>query len=136
MILFQAPHLTIEYDQQLNCISQHWKGYAKSEQFRAGIEKSIEFFKHKQAVCLISNTKELAVVSNEDTQWAATYATPLMMGYGMKYVAFIVPTNVFAQVSVNNFKSKTEDKLQLRYFTDLEKAKAWLREVQSGVIIG
>jgi hypothetical protein len=136
MILFQAPYLTIEYDQKLNCVSQHWKGYAKSEQFRAGIEKSVEFFKQKRAVCLISNTKELAVVSNEDTQWAATYATPLMMSYGLKYVAFIVPTNVFAQLSVNNFKNKTEDKVQLRYFTDLAKAKAWFQELQSGVIIG
>ncbi len=136
MILFQAPYLTIEYNQQLNCISQHWKGYAKSEQFRVGIEKSIAFLKHKRAVCLISNTKELAVVSNEDTQWAATHATPLMISHGLKYIAFIVPTNVFAQVSVNNFKSKTEDKVQLRYFTDLDKAKAWLQQAQSGVVIG
>jgi hypothetical protein len=75
-------------------------------------------------------------VSHEDTQWAASYATPIMMSYGLKHIAFIVPTNIFAQVSVNNFKSKTEDKVQLRYFTDLDKAKAWLREVQSGVVIG
>ncbi len=136
MILFQAPYLTVEYDQKLNCISQHWKGYAKSEQFRAGIEKSIECFKQKKAVALISNTKDLAVVSNEDTQWAATHATPLMISHGLRHVAFIVPTNVFTQVSVNNFKSKTEDKVQLRYFTDLDKAHAWLREAQSGVVIG
>lgn len=136
MILFKASYLTIEYDQKLSCISQHWKGYVKSEQFRAGIEKSIEFFKHQRAICLISNTKELAVVSTEDTQWAASYATPLMIDYGLKYMAFIVPTNVFTQVSVNHFKNKTEDKMQLSYFTDLDKAKVWLEELQSGVVIG
>ena len=135
MILFETSFLSIEYDETINCISQHWKGYAKSEQFRAVIEKSIRLLKQKGATCLISNTKELAVVSNEDTQWAATHATPIMIGYGLRYMAFIVPTSVFTQLSVNNFKTKTEDKLQLHYFTDLAKAKEWLKEVRSNVVL-
>jgi hypothetical protein len=135
MILFQQPYLIIEYDEKLSCLSQHWKGYAKSDQFRAGIEKSIELFKLKRATALISNTKELAIVSNEDTHWAATYATPKMISYGLTYVAFIVPTNVFTQVSVDSFKNKTEDKVQFQYFTDLVKAKEWIRESKLRVVL-
>ncbi len=135
MILFQQPYLTIEYDEASRCLSQHWKGYAKSEQFRAGILKSIELFREKRPSKLISNTKELAVISNEDTNWAATYATPIMIGHGLRYMAFIVPINVFTQVSVNNFKNKTEDKLQLQYFTDLAKAKEWLQQADAPVVL-
>jgi hypothetical protein len=135
MILFQQSYLTIEYDEQLKCLSQHWKGYAKSEQFRAGIQKTIELFKQIKPNKLISNTKELAIITNEDTQWAASYATPLMMASGLKYMAFIVPANVFTQASVNNFKSKTGDALQIQYFDDLSKAKAWLGSVEKTVTV-
>jgi hypothetical protein len=133
MILFQQPYLTIEYNAETKCLSQHWKGYAKSEQFRAGIEKSIEICKQRKPGKLISNTKELAVITSEDTQWAATYATPIMVQQGLKYLAFIVPSNVFTQASVKNFKSKSEDKVQIAYFDELTKAHIWLNSIQVGV---
>ncbi|QHT66190.1 hypothetical protein GXP67_05655 [Rhodocytophaga rosea] len=126
MILFQQPYLTIEYDAQSKCLSQHWKGYAKSEQFRAGITKSIELCQKHKPSKLISNTKELAIVTQEDTQWAATYATPMMVQHGLKHMAFIVPSNVFTQASVKSFKSEAEDKLQIAYFDELTKAQDWL----------
>ena len=128
MILFQQPYLTIEYNEQIKCLSQHWNGYAKSEQFRLGIEKSIEIFKQKKPSKLISNTKELAIITNEDTQWAATYATPIMVENGLKHMAFVVPTNVFTQMSVDNFKNRSSSRLQIQYFDSLAKAQVWLGE--------
>jgi hypothetical protein len=38
MILFTKPYLTIEHNADLACITQHWKGFAKSEEFREGIK--------------------------------------------------------------------------------------------------
>jgi hypothetical protein len=128
MILFQQPHLTLEYDEQYKCLSQHWNGYVKSVQFREGIEKSIDFFKQKNPVSLISNTRDMAVVSSEDSHWAATYATPILISNGLKYMAFIIPTNLFTHLSVDNFKSKTAGTLQMQYFDDLSRAREWLRQ--------
>lgn len=130
MILYQKPYLTIELDEKLQCLIQNWKGFATSEQFREGINQSVKFFQEKKNINkLISNTKDFAVVKKDDTDWVANSATPLMVQNGLKYMAFVLPTNVFTQVSVNNFKSKADDILQIQYFDDLEKSRQWLSSI-------
>ncbi len=130
MILYQKPYLTIELDEKLQCLIQNWKGFATSEQFREGITQSVKFFQEKKNINkLISNTKDFAVVKKDDTDWVANTATPLMVQNGLKYMAFVLPTNVFTQVSVNNFKSKADEILQIQYFDDVDKSKQWLRSI-------
>jgi hypothetical protein len=129
MILYQKPYLTLEYDEPQKCVIQHWKGFATSEQFREGIQKTVEFFEKKNPSRLISDTKDFAVVKKEDTDWVATQATPNLIKHGLKFMAFVLPTSAFTQISVNNFKSKASDILQIQYFDDLGRAKDWLTSV-------
>jgi hypothetical protein len=130
MILYQKPYLTIEHDENLSCLIQRWKGFATSEQFREGIRQSVSYFEEKKMNKLISDTKDFAVVKKDDTDWVASHATPIMVRNGLKYMAFILPTNVFTQVSVNNFKSKADDILQIQYFDNYDKAIQWLVSLQ------
>ena len=44
-------------------------------------------------------------------------------------MAFIVPTNVFTQISVDNFKKGTND-VSIQYFDNYEKAKTWIAEAE------
>ena len=136
MILFTKPFLTIEHNADIACIIQHWKGFAKSEEFRQGIENSVEAFRQTRANKIISNTKDFAVVKKEDTDWVATQVTPLLVQLGLKYMAFILPSSAFTKISVDNFKSKADDAVQIRYFDDQAKAKAWLESVDTAVAAG
>jgi hypothetical protein len=127
MILFQKPYVTLELDEKAKCLIQNWKGFATSEQFREAINQSVKFFEERKNLNkIISNTKDFAVVKKEDTDWVASTANPVLLKNGLKYMAFVLPTNVFTQVSVNNFKSKADDALQIKYFDDLDKAKQWI----------
>ncbi len=136
MILFTKPYLTIEHNTDLACITQHWKGFAKSEEFREGIQKSVEAFRQTRSNKIISNTKDFAVVKKEDTDWVATQVTPLLVQLGLKYMAFIIPASAFTKISVDNFKSKADDAVQIRYFDDQAKAKAWLESVDAALALG
>jgi hypothetical protein len=127
MILFQKPYVTLELDEEKQCLIQNWNGFATSEQFREAINQSVKLFVEKRYLKkIISNTKDFAVVKKEDTDWVATHANPVLIENGLKYMAFVIPTNVFTQVSVNNFKSKADEVLQIQYFDDLAKAKQWI----------
>lgn len=126
VILFQQPYLTVEYDAANKLLIQNWKGFASSAQFREGIEKSIEIFKQKKPIRLLSNTKEGALVKKEDTDWAASYAIGQMIQHGLKSMAFVVPANVFAQMSVKNFSGQAAGTFQPQYFDNKEKAIEWL----------
>ena len=129
MLLVDKPFVTIERDDQLRCLIQTWKGFAKSEDFRAAIEQSLEFFEKGDLDKIISNTKDFALVKKEDTDWVAQVVTPQMVQHGLRYMAFIVPTNVFTQVTVDNFKEEADSVVSIRYFDKVETAKDWLTKV-------
>ena len=129
MLLVDKPFVTIERDDQLRCLTQTWKGFAKSEDFRAAIEQSLEFFEKGDLDKIISNTKDAALVKKEDTDWVAQVITPQMVQHGLRYMAFIVPTNVFTQVTVDNFKEEADSVVSIRYFDKVEAAKDWLTNV-------
>ncbi len=130
MIIVEKPYLKLEYDETMRCIIQHWKGFAKSAEFREGINKSLEFFKQKKVDKIISDTKNLSLVKKEDTDWVAREVTPAMVKQGLKYMAFIVPSSVFTQLSVDNYKTEANKAVTIRYFDQLAEAKAWLSEVK------
>ena len=129
MLLINKPYVTIERDDHLKCLIQTWKGFAKSEDFRAAIHASLEVFKKEKINKIISNTKSAALVNKEDTDWVAQVITPQMVQYGLRYMAFIVPNDVFTQLSVDNFKKEANSVVSIRYFDQLETATQWLSSV-------
>ena len=128
MELIKKPYVTIERDDQLKCLIQTWKGFAKSENFREAITQSLEIIKKGGLDKIISNTKDFALVKKEDTDWVAQVITPQMVKHGLRYMAFIVPTNVFTQITVDNFKEKADAVVKIRYFDQVEAAKEWMAE--------
>jgi hypothetical protein len=84
---------------------------------------------------IISNTKDFAVVKKEDTDWVATQA-PLLVQFGLKHMACIIPSSAFTKISVDNSKSKADDAVQIRYFDNQAKAEAWLESVDMTVTVG
>lgn len=129
MKVYEAQNIIIERDDKLKCLIQNWKGFASSEKFRESIKKTEDLFKDKTLNKIISNTKDFGMVKKEDTEWVSTESMPTLIERGLKYMAFVVPSNVFSQMSVENFKKQSGDTIQIRYFDDVEKAKEWMAEL-------
>ena len=120
-------HCPIEYDPELKCVIQTWKGFSGSKNFRASILKTIEIFKVYDVEAIISNTQESEVVKQSDADWTANYANPILVEHGLRKMAFIVPKNVVAQWSVDHFMEETaEQQLAIQYFDNLTEAQAWI----------
>ncbi len=129
MKVFESENIIIERDDNLKCLIQNWKGFATSEKFREGIQKSIDLFKDKKLDKILSNTKDFGMVKKEDTEWVNSYSMPLLIKNGLRYMAFVVPSNVFSQMSVENFKKEMAGPVELRFYEDVAKAKEWMAEV-------
>ena len=129
MKVFETQNIVIERDDQLKCLIQNWKGFASSERFREGIQKTIELFRDKKLDKILSNTKDFGMVKKEDTEWVNTHAMPILIKNGLRYMAFIVPSNIFSQMSVENFKKEMAGPVELRFYEDIAKAKEWMAEV-------
>ncbi len=135
MMFFQESYLTISIDEYSQCLIQTWKGYARSGEFRKGIEESMRLFQQKKLSKIVSNTKEFAVAQKEDTDWVSGYAMPILVEHGLKYMAFVMPLSSFAQVSVYNFKSQADKMVTIKYFVEFDHAKSWIDSVDDSFAV-
>lgn len=129
MKVFESQNIIIERDDNLKCLIQNWKGFATSEKFREGIQKSVDLFQDQKLDKILSNTKDFGMVKKEDTEWVNSYSMPLLIKSGLRYMAFVIPSNVFSQMSVENFKKESTGPVEIRYFDDLQKAREWMAEI-------
>ncbi|MCP4104456.1 MAG: hypothetical protein GY749_02810 [Desulfobacteraceae bacterium] len=128
MQIDDKPHCTIDYDPKLKCVIQTWRGFAGSQKFRASILETIDAFARHDAEAIISNTQEAEAVKQNDADWVATYANPILIRHGLCRIAFIVPESVLGKWSVNHFMQESTEQLKMQYFDNFDKAKAWIAQ--------
>ena len=124
MIIYQAPSVTVEYNEEKQQIIQKWKGYSSSDVFREAIMKTAEFGRANKAKSLVSDTSEQSVVKPEDIVFAASRMPITAMG-NIKAIAFILPKNVFAQLSLKKFEQAATTEI-IKYFDSYERAQEWI----------
>ncbi len=119
-------HLVLEFDEQNQCIIQTWRGFFNSQQFRAGVEQTNRLFEQKKPSRFLVDISQSSLIKKEDTDWAANNAIPKAILNGLKYYAFVVPTSVFTQITLENFKDEVESVIKIQPFDNFNKAKQWL----------
>jgi len=136
MKVVNDEHLDLEYNDDLKCIIQSWKGYFNSDFFRNGVEKTNQLFEKQAPVeIFLVDISTSGVIKNEDTEWAAETAIPRAIKNGLKYYGFVVPENVFAQLSLNNFRKQlNQPSLETKLFDNLNSAKKWAEEINERVM--
>ena len=63
----------------------------------------------------------------DDVRWSEEIWFPRMIAAGLRYIAFVVPRKVVAQMSVKLVMSGIdESEVRSAYFDDIKDARAWL----------
>lgn len=126
----------MEYDASVPCIVATFNGFMSSEQFRhflnLGLELLIEKKKEHNRILWLADTSKHVVQPDKDTQWVAQEWNPRALQAGINHVAFVLPDNVFGNMSVKKYSDSTEkkgDKMIVQMFGDLASAKRWFRNL-------
>lgn len=128
MIHYDAPHLTIRWDQGTNCVHIEWKGFIHGEIVRDGLHRALAFFKQKNTDRWLGDTRKLKVMIEEDMKWINDVWFPQAFSAGLRKLAYVIPESALAQMSLKRLMSKVKDETcEIAYFSDLEEAKRWLR---------
>lgn len=129
MLIDDQPHCRIEYHPETQCVTQTWKGFAKSSEFRASIEKTIDVFRQYHPTFILSDTREADVVDQADAEWVVQHANPILISQGMTKIAFVLPKKFFARWSVDHFfRGAKNQPLKAAAFEEPDAAWAWLAE--------
>jgi len=124
MIVHQNENVKITFGQDKKRLIQEWKGFASSEVFREGIDKTCDFVKKNNVKTIISDTLQQNVVKPDDADYAAS-VIPTMARNGMKAMAFIVPENVFTKLALDKFSHSVKGE-NTKYFKTRAEAEKWL----------
>ena len=143
MIIFENEYTCIEYDEESEILFSRWKKYVTSALYREAVTKYFEFRAQHHITKVVSDTRNLPVITTSDAQWTAE----MMKKYSkipLKKNAVVVSQPTFTNLSIrmmldeynksNENPGNYNEGNNLRYFTSLEEAIAWVNEeTQEGI---
>ncbi|HEY9004827.1 hypothetical protein [Ohtaekwangia sp.] len=136
MKLFEEKYGTLEYDASVPCITATFNGFMNSDQFRFFLNKGLDYLIEKKQdhdkILWLADTSKHVVQPDKDTKWVADEWNPRALKAGIYHVAFVLPDNVFGNMSVKKYADNSEkkgDNMVVQMFGDLKTAKDWFRNL-------
>jgi hypothetical protein len=137
MKLFEEKYGSLEYDSTVPCITATFNGFMSSEQFRAFLNKGLDYLIEKKQshdkILWLADTRKHVVQPDKDTSWVAESWNPRALKGGIRHVAFVLPENVFGNASVKRYadgNAKQKDQMEVQMFGDLDSAKKWFKNIK------
>jgi len=124
MIVHSSKNVKIEYEPSKKRLTQTWTGFIQSKDFRVAIDASVDFAGKNPVHTIVSDTLLQGVVKPEDTEYASS-VMPKLISKGLKGMAFVIPENIFTQLSLKKFAGDEKSE-KVQYFKTNSEANSWL----------
>lgn len=121
--------LTVRWDDEHNCVYAEWKAFATSTEFREGTMKLLDAIRDKHATGMLTDTRKLEAVSDEDQLWIRDTWVPLASAAGLKRLAVVVAHSGLGRFAVDEIiRHQGKSAYVRRTFESLPEALWWLAE--------
>ncbi len=133
MILFENRSVKICLDSEVPCLDWIATNHVSSDEFRESELESVkqyEILKQKYPMLeWFVDARKVEGLHTEDTEWAAEVILPKMADLGLTKEAFVLPSNVFGQFTIEDYKNEVADgRVTIHMFDDVTEAKKWLQK--------
>jgi hypothetical protein len=107
-LVHEATYVVTTFDTDVACVTQTWKGFARSEEFREAMTHVMHFVEQeaptRAPIGLLVDARNLPPLVHADMEWAADVIGPQLRAAGTRKVAFLAPTSALGRVSINAFR--------------------------------
>jgi hypothetical protein len=125
---FESEFASVVWNEDASVAVLTWKKFASNKDFMEPCKKTLELSLAKKAVNWFSDTRQLGVLTQEDTDWFMQEIVSVMMEKGIKKQALIVPTSVISKMSLNKAADKAVNLgLETKFFDNPQDALTWLK---------
>lgn len=115
----------IYYDKEIRSAVGVFEGFMSFENFKELAIQVNELRSKNFSKKQLNNVKDMKVLTQEVQKWIKEFWFPKAQASGLKHMAFVVPENTFAKMSMEAVNSNA-DQIEIRYFGNLTEAKNWL----------
>jgi len=133
MILFENRSVKICLDTEVPSLDWIATDHVSSDEFRESEYESVkqyELLKPKYPTLkYFVDAQKIEGLHTEDTEWVAEVILPKLADLGLTKEAFVMPSNIFGQFTVEDYKNEVADgRVTIHIFDDLAEAKKWLQK--------
>ena len=125
-IYFETDYKKIEYDAINHILVATWKLAPSSGEYREGMIAMIKAMGYFKAGRVVYDVIHLGAVLEEDQAWTATEWRDLAIAVGHSQVAFVLPDNLFTNISMEEMMGKADKDVLFAYFSRMEDAIRWV----------
>ena len=118
-----------KFHSDFNFISISVSGMPDLEDFKEIANSAISLLKAHNTNKILNNVTKLEVNSIENQEWTQQVWFPEAEKNGLKYFAFVVPSDIFGKVSAEqtNEVAEEEGRITIKYFESYDEAVNWLK---------
>ena len=124
-LLYQASNSIISRDPETNILFCTWIGPQNEKVLRQTGAKMRELFIEHRCTKILNDNTQVVGTWDHSTQWAAKEWFPAMIGIGLKKFAWVLATDVYAQVSAYRVSPGLDI---VKNFISTEEAVKWLKQ--------
>ncbi|WP_375561285.1 hypothetical protein ACE193_01665 [Bernardetia sp. OM2101] len=119
--------LRIYYNEKANCIITRSIGFVYDMELKTFLDKILIFLKEKNTNKLIVDLTYRQTYTDEDQNWIDTNWFPRALQAGLTYFGYVIPNDLFMQMSADEILVKRKGSVNVIPFGNLEKAVEWIK---------
>jgi hypothetical protein len=127
---FGKVYLTIEHDAANQWVYNNWIGYQTYIGIIAGADACLHPLSENRCPYLLNDNRQVIGPWNHAVEWLATDWAPRASRQGLTHFAHVVSPESLAATSAEAMYLGINGKIQMRMFSEINEAQAWLREAQ------
>jgi len=119
--------LSVDYES--NVVKAIFDNNFKDEDFKKFANDILNKVQTSGKKKLLYDTRGLKVMSQEIQSWINEFWFPKAISMGISHMAFVVPENIFGEVSMKetNRKKEKEMGIDIKYFKCTNEAQEWVK---------
>ncbi|MCB9185000.1 MAG: hypothetical protein H6591_13915 [Flavobacteriales bacterium] len=127
-VLLDEDFLRMTYAADHQLIHLQWRGHARSDQYRHGLNVALEFVRKNGVRCWLADLRLMTAIMKEDEEWANTVWFPQLFGTGLEKMAILPSKDYFNQTSVTRSFTAVNGQLTFKvaWFESPSEALVWL----------
>ncbi|MEO5976106.1 MAG: hypothetical protein ABIS36_21945 [Chryseolinea sp.] len=130
---YEDEYAVIALDETIPCVKLTLNGVPKSSEHYQDVQiKRLELMKKQVAnyprLHMLTDSRTAGPVLDEDVLYFKSNVMPEMERAGVRYLAIVLPTNKFTQLTIKEMTENAEI-MKVRYFDSVREARSWLRKM-------
>ncbi len=132
MILFENKYIKVRFNEQFNVFESEWYKEAETMsavEFKKCIAQFAQNIETRKPKGFLTDSRNGHFTMPPDIQtWHDNDIIPIYIRSGIKKIAFILPPDIFASISLEQtFEEEKAKVLHTRFFEDADEAFQWIR---------